>query len=83
MSHLIADDLCPDILLKDLSDFYEQSAHIIPVEKNVYKEYIAQEQHYFNKHLNEDLAFWDGYLQDSHLFPFSLKHIVPDMQKRS
>lgn len=82
MPHLIADDLCPDILLKDLSDFYEQAANADLPEKNIYKEYIAQEQHYFKKHLSEDLNFWEHYLQDSRLFPFANQHIVPDMQKQ-
>ena len=70
MPHLIADDVCPDILLNDLSHFYYQANSQLQPEKNIYKEYIVQEQHYFKKHLNEDLAFWDSYLKDTHLFPF-------------
>ena len=83
MPHLIADDLCPDILLRDLSNFYQQSLDALYIEKNGYQEYVAQEQHYFKKHLNEDLKFWDEYLQDTRLFPFPAKHIVRDMQKHA
>ncbi|WP_158617488.1 amino acid adenylation domain-containing protein [Legionella sp. km772] len=82
MPHLIADDLCPDILLKDLSDFYQQSAQQALAEENIYKEYIAHEQHYFKKHLNEDLAFWEHYLKDTRLYPFASQHIVTDMRKQ-
>lgn len=83
MPHLIADDLCPDILLKDLSDFYEQSIEHSSAQEHVYQEYISQEQYYFKKHLNEDFRFWDNYLQDTHLFPFPDQYIIRDMQKQA
>jgi hypothetical protein len=83
MPHLIADDMCPDILLKDLSYYYYKSSTEQSDVKNVYNEYIAQEQHYIKKHLPEDSSFWDAYLKESQLFSFPQSHIVTNMHEQS
>lgn len=83
MPHLIADDLCPDILLKDLSDFYEKPNEEPLIEKDIYQEYITQEQNYFKQHLDDDSAFWDSYFEDTHLFTFAKKHIINEMQHKN
>lgn len=83
LPHMIADDLCPEILLKDLSEFYQQSLNEVVPEKNFYQEYIADEQHYFEQHLNEDLQFWENYLGDAQLCRFPENSIIRDMQKEN
>lgn len=82
MPHLITDDVCPEILLKDLSAFYCQPKALPVPSKNTYKEYVAQEQHYFNQHLEEDSKFWDEYFKDTQLFTFPEQHIVANMEER-
>lgn len=79
MPHLIADDVCPEILLNDLSFFYQESIKKEPEEQNIYKDYIVQEQHYFKTHLQEDINFWHDYLKDAHLFSIPSPYIIASM----
>ena len=82
MPHLIADDLCPNILLQDLSLFYVKPRSRRVKEKNVYQHYILQEQHYFKTHLQDDTKFWDNYLKEAHLFSFPASCIIPNMAEQ-
>lgn len=81
MSHMISDDISPDILFADLSQYYLSYAHspqnIAP--DPLYKHYIQEEQSYYQKNFERDSQFWKNYLEDTRLFSFPAEHIVEDM----
>lgn len=85
MSHMIADDASPDILFADLSKYYLQYSQSVTLDglqtDTLYKEYIQEEQHYHNTHLERDSNFWQDYLQDANLFSFPKDYVVDDMSK--
>lgn len=81
LPHVIADDLCPDILLNDLSRFY-----LYPdtpaTPHRAYQEYIAREKHYVKQNAAKDNAFWQSYLSDTGLFRMPKEQIQPLMQQQ-
>ncbi|KTD23817.1 non-ribosomal peptide synthetase [Legionella lansingensis] len=81
LPHIISDDVSPEILLSDLSQFY-LSASDIKVEKDIaYRQYIFDEQSHIQNHLNRDMAFWGEYLKDASLFAFPPEYIVKNMRE--
>ncbi|WP_298627740.1 non-ribosomal peptide synthetase [uncultured Legionella sp.] len=81
--HIISDDLSPDILLHDLSKFYNSNSK---PNKNVaqdrsYRDYLLDEQVYLKKHLNRDISFWEDYLKDACLHTFPSKYVIENMQE--
>ena len=84
MPHIIADDVCVDILFSELSKFYllydqESSLDKVRIDKQ-YREYLISEDYYSHAYIERDFIFWEKYLQDTHLFTFPSEHIVKDMQ---
>lgn len=83
MPHVASDDVFPDILLNDLSEFYLMFNDSINMTKNIpdkqYRDYIFNEQQYFKTHIERDIIFWKNYLKDAELFTFSPKMIIRDM----
>lgn len=80
MPHHISDDVSPEIVWQDLSDFYKEKT---PTKNNVYQTHILEEQEYINKHLDRDVTFWENYLKDSQLFSFPKHQIITDMEARN
>jgi amino acid adenylation domain-containing protein len=84
MPHIVCDDFSPEILLSDLSRFYlhylyQPDIEVVTIDKP-YKEYIFNEQHYFQKHLDRDINFWDKYLKNAGLFVFPAINVVKNME---
>lgn len=84
--HIVSDDFSPEILLSDLSQFYllyNKQHHIeVFTKDNPYKEYIFNEQEYFQTNLDRDILFWENYLKDAGLFTFAAEHIVKNMKSK-
>lgn len=86
MPHIISDEVSLEILLADLNWFYQRytpqfSMDTVPVDKH-YKDYIFDEEHYSQVHLDRDINFWKTYLSDTHLYTFPTEHIVEDMDAK-
>lgn len=81
--HVVADDICPDIIFNDLSDYYQlivkQAEPIVTVDKN-HRHYIVEEQHYFQNHIDRDIQFWERYLTNTELYTFPPEMIIEKMQ---
>ena len=81
MSHLIADYVSSEILLTDLSKFYllcfNGHSNIKRLKTDMrYRSYIANEQNYFQEHLETDRLFWQDYLKDACLLAFPKEQLV-------
>ncbi|NNM59116.1 MAG: amino acid adenylation domain-containing protein [Legionellales bacterium] len=80
MPHIISDEVSLDILFTDLSQFYlfyhKRSVTLQRKESKPFKDYILNEQHYFQQYLDRDIIFWKNYLKDTNLFTFSAAHVV-------
>ena len=82
--HIVSDDVAPSILLADLSRFYllykkPSSIKKLSVDKQ-YRDYIYNEQHYFETNSEKDLQFWEAYLKEAGLFAFPPEQVVKDME---
>ncbi|ASQ46328.1 amino acid adenylation domain-containing protein [Legionella clemsonensis] len=78
MPHIISDDVSPEILLSDLSAFYNLSkigSHSIKKD-TAFRNYLLDEVSYTQHSLNRDLKFWGDYLKEARLITFPLEHIV-------
>ncbi len=80
--HILSDDLSPEILLYDLSKFYNTNRK---PEKSLaqdrsYRDYLLEEQFYLKKHLTRDISFWDEYFEDASLYSFPAQHVIKNMQ---
>ena len=84
MSHLVSDYISAEILLSDLSELYLAALDKKPVAfdsiNNSYKEYILNEQHYFQNNLDNDIQFWEEYLKDASLIALPKSHVIPNME---
>ena len=81
--HIISDDLVPDILLYDLSQFYSAKKISNKIQDHSYRDYILDEQIHLKKYLNRDISFWDEYLKDANLYAFPEEYIVKDMHTKN
>nr|WP_284498319.1 condensation domain-containing protein [Legionella maioricensis] len=86
MPHIVCDDFSPEILLSDLSRSYLHYKNHPGIELRTtdkpYKEYIFNEQHYFHKHLDRDINFWDEYLKNAGLFALPPANVVKNMDSK-
>jgi amino acid adenylation domain-containing protein len=82
--HIISDDVSLEILLSDLSRFYlsynKQSAIEQVKADTQYRDYILNEQYYWQAHIDRDISFWENYLKDARLLTFPPAAVVKDMQ---
>ncbi|WP_065235440.1 amino acid adenylation domain-containing protein [Legionella brunensis] len=79
--HIIFDDVSPEILLSDLSEFYVSGKKIKKSKRDIaYRTYLFDEQSYIQKHLDRDMVFWDEYLKDTSLFVFPPEQVIKNMQ---
>jgi amino acid adenylation domain-containing protein len=80
MPHIIADDIAPEVIFAELSQYYLHYLNQTTVETITanmqYRTYIAKEQDYFNAHLDRDRRFWEAYLREGELFTFPPEHVV-------
>lgn len=85
MPHFIADDFSPDLLLTELSyyyEFYQINKPVIDKEANKsFREYVFREQFYFKNDLDRDIKFWDQYLYDASLLTFPASLVVKKMHE--
>ncbi len=86
MPHIVCDEFSLEILLSDLSQYYllyksQPDFEMLSIEKP-YKEYIFNEQNYFEKHLDRDVNFWDKYLKNAGLFVFPTENVVKNMESK-
>ncbi len=62
MPHIISDDISPDILFEDLSDFYlgyKQNPNFNEIQPDRgYKDYQSKEQQAAQSLKNKDIIFW-------------------------
>ena len=75
------------ILLSDLSQFYFQYNHQIHVSTSSnshkpYKEYIINEQHNVQMHLDRDIHFWEKYLEDGVYLLFRSVNVLKNMKSQ-
>ncbi|CEK10336.1 amino acid adenylation domain-containing protein [Legionella hackeliae] len=82
LPHMISDDLSPEILLSDLSSFYNSAikGHKTVKKDIAFRNYLLEEQTYMQQHINRDLKFWDDYLKDAALFAFPTEQVVHSPQ---
>ncbi|MFI4919666.1 MAG: amino acid adenylation domain-containing protein, partial [Legionellales bacterium] len=84
MPHCVTDNVSPEILLADLSNFYllyTEKLKIETIEEDgLFKDYIFSEQAHFKKNLARDHRFWQCYLKDSTFFTFPSEHVVQNMR---
>lgn len=80
LSHIISDDLSPDILLSDLSHFYNSEDNLVQLPDASYRNYLLEEQHSIKKHLHRDIDFWEDYLKEASLYSFPAEYVIKDMQ---
>lgn len=81
LSHMISDELSPDIVFNDLSAYYTgQTRPALSAVNSSYQDYAITERHHFNDHLQEDMRFWKHYLKNTVLFdfPFVTPNVVAD-----
>jgi len=87
MPHVASDDVFPDILLTDLSEFYLMFNDSTNMTKRIpdkqYRDYIFNEQQYFKTHIDRDIRFWKNYLKDADLFAFPPQMIIKDMAEKN
>lgn len=87
MPHVASDDVFPDILLSDLSEFYLMFNDSTNMTKRIpdkqYRDYIFNEQQYFKTHIDRDIIFWKNYLKNAELFSFPPAMIVKDMAEKN
>ena len=87
MSHLVSDYISAEILMADLSAFYiaeiNQQAVKLKTLHKPYQDYISNEQHYFQTHLDKDILFWEDYFKDTALIGFPSVHVVPNMESQN
>jgi len=73
LSHLISDEISPEILFGELSDYYInhniQNTEIRPSPIQ-FKDYIYHEKQVFNSKMMTDIKFWEEYLKDTALYAF-------------
>ena len=83
MPHIISDDISLNVLLSDLSKFYllyNQHFDLKSIDADRhYREYVFNEQYYFQKYIARDINFWEHYLNDARLFAFPPEKIVTNM----
>lgn len=84
MPHITSDDASIEIVFADLSKYYllfkNQPKAIENIEPDInFKKYIFTDQHVITTSLNENIAFWEHYLQDASFFSFPKQYIVEDM----
>lgn len=83
--HIISDDLCPEIVLKDLSMLYqntEESSNTLLCDRS-YRQYLFKEQSHFNTHLMRNINFWDDYLKDAYLYSFPTEYVIKNMRSHN
>lgn len=87
MPHVVSDDVFPDILLTDLSEFYlmfnDSTSMMKRIPDTQYRDYIFNEQQYFKTHIDRDISFWKGYLRDAELFAFPPHMIIKNMEEKN
>lgn len=78
LPHIISDDVSPEILLSNLSAFYNlPKVGNKSVKKDIaFRNYLLDEVSYIQQNLNRDLLFWEEYLKDARLFTFPSEKIV-------
>ncbi|KTD16088.1 non-ribosomal peptide synthetase [Legionella jordanis] len=81
LPHIISDDVSPSIIFSELSDFYLSSPTSPPLPDTAYRHYILAEKDLVEKQINQDLDFWENYLQDAYLVQFPSEHIVDHMKQ--
>jgi acyl carrier protein len=83
LPHVVCDDISPDILFAELSQFYLNAAETnlknIKTDEQ-YKNYIFKEQQHFHAYMGRDIQFWEDYLNDAKTFFFPAEQVVKDME---
>ncbi len=84
MPHITSDDASIAILFADLSKYYllyhnnPPSIETIETDFN-FKKYVYMDQHVVTASLDENITFWEHYLQDAGFFSFPKQYVVEDM----
>lgn len=83
MPHSISDDFSPDILITELSHYYNSYQNSNSDKTNncnrYFREYVFKEQFYFKTDLDRDIKFWDKYLEDASLANFPSALVIKNM----
>ena len=88
LPHIICDDVSLNIILTDLSNYYQDyiaQSSTCGIETNSsgqYRKYLAHEQFEFQTHMSADQVFWNDYLKQTSLFYFPSEYIVNNMELR-
>ena len=85
--HIISDGTSIDLLLSDLSSYYQRynSGKTPPHATHAvaYKDYVIKEQLQINKQIDSDASFWKDYLNDAHLFQFPSQYVIKQVKSKS
>lgn len=80
IAHTIADDFSLEVLFIELSKFYlnfiNKENNIVYQASTQFKDYLLAEQQQLEKQMDLNLAFWQKYLKDTHLFTFPPTTII-------
>jgi len=83
LPHTAFDDVSENILFAELSNAYLQYTNDIKpgfVLKNLqYKDYVLHERNHLNRHLEQDIQFWQAYLHDAALLTLPASVVVTNM----
>ncbi len=87
LPHLISDDASMSIIWSDLALFYHSSLteqsishQVVPVKS--FNEYVIHEQKMIESNFDQNLNFWEDYLQNAKLISFPSQYIVKKIQKK-
>ena len=85
--HIISDGTSIDLLLTDLSTYYQRYStgkNTNPSTQTVaYKDYVIKEQLHINKQMDDDAIFWKDHLNDAHLFQFPPEYVITQAKPKS
>jgi amino acid adenylation domain-containing protein len=86
MPHIISDNFSTDIVFQTLSDYYLFYADHVPMPPQPidrqYRNYIALERAIFQRHLENDIDFWENYLKEVGAFVFPAEQVITDMSEQ-
>jgi Condensation domain/Phosphopantetheine attachment site len=83
LSHSVFDDVSGDILFAELSNAYLQYKNGIKsdlvLREYQYKDYVTHERNVLNRHISQDVEYWQEYFHDADLLTVPKSVVINDM----
>ncbi|VEG91823.1 polyketide synthase, type I [Legionella spiritensis] len=85
--HIIVDDASCDMVFNQFKESYKALTHgkkLLPVpEKNVYFDYVKNNNRHYEKNLSDKMDFWQAYNKSYSLLHFGTENHLPDAANQS